>query len=117
MLDISINESQFIPTLGNIEQRRSRNTIKTSARVNDGETVIIGGLMLRSSAYSVAGIPVVRDIPIMKNLLNREETADKQTQVMIFITPHRWEPGLDLPLLKQDDWNVYGTQPDNKNPD
>ncbi len=117
MLDISINESQFVPTLGNIEQRRSRNTIKTSARVKDGETVIIGGLMLRTSAHSIAGIPGVRDIPIAKNLLNREEIVDKQTQVMIFITPHRWEPSLDLPLLNQDNWDIYETQPDNKNPD
>ncbi len=107
MLDISINESQFIPTLGNIEQRRSRNTIKTSARVDDGETVIIGGLMLRTSAHSVAGLPSVREVPLVKNIFNREETADKQTQVMIFITPHRWEPGLDLPILKQQEWNIY----------
>ncbi len=112
MLDISINESQFIPTLGNIEQRRSRNTIKTTAYVNDGETVIIGGLMLRTSSHSLAGPPGVRDIPIANIILGHEEIYDKQTQVMVFITPHRWEPGLDLPLLQQD-WHIYDTHPDN----
>ncbi len=117
MLDISINESQFIPTTGNVEQRRSRNTVKTSTRVDDGETVIIGGLNMQTTSQSFAGLPWVRNIPLVKYLFNREESVDMQTQVMIFITPHRWEPGLDLPLLKQNEWSIYETQPENKNPD
>ncbi len=111
MLDISINESQFIPTLGNVEQRRSRNTIKTSARVGDGQTVIIGGLTLRTRAHSSAGVPGIQNIPIAENLLGHEEYVNKQTQVVMFITPHRWEPGLDLPLLEQDSWNIYNKRP------
>ncbi len=111
MLDISINESQFIPSLGNVEQRRARNTIETSARVSDGQTVIIGGLMLRTRAHSSAGIPGVQNIPIAENIFGHQEYADTQTQVVIFITPHRWEPGLDLPLLEQDSWSIYNQQP------
>ncbi|MCP3675260.1 MAG: type II and III secretion system protein, partial [Gammaproteobacteria bacterium] len=117
MLDIGVNESEFIPTLGNIEQRRSRNTIKTSAHVNDGETVIIGGLMLRTNAHSNAGVPGVRDVPIMRNLFYHNEDYIKQTQVMIFVTPHQWRPGLDLPLLNQDEWSIYDTKTENFDPD
>ena len=35
-LDIEIDQSQFIPTLENVEQRRSRNSISTSTTVKEG---------------------------------------------------------------------------------
>ncbi|MCF6263480.1 MAG: type II and III secretion system protein [Xanthomonadales bacterium] len=107
LLDISIDQSQFIPTLGNVELRRSRNTVKTSARVSDGQTVIIGGLSLKTRAQSVAGLPGLRDLPGLKYFFGHEDHFDQENQVMIFVTPHRWEPGMDAPLVGKNKWGIY----------
>jgi len=107
LLDISIDQSQFIPTLGNVELRRARNTVQTSARVSDGQTVIIGGLSLKTRAQSVAGLPGLRDIPGLKYFFGHEDHFDQENQVMIFVTPHRWEPGMDAPLVGKNKWGIY----------
>ncbi len=106
-LDIEIDESQFIPTLENVEQRRSRNTIRTSTIVEDGQTVIIGGLMLKTGADSIAGIPGLRDVPVLSYFFGHQDIFRQQSQVMIFVTPHLWSPGMVAPVMDQKDWSLY----------
>jgi len=105
-LDIKIDESQFIPTLENVELRRSRNTVSSSTVVEDGQTVIIGGLMLKTRADSEAGIPGLRDLPILKYLFGHQDYFRQDSQVMIFVTPHRWSPGMATPVMNQKEWGL-----------
>jgi type II secretory pathway component GspD/PulD (secretin) len=110
LLDIGVEQSQFQPTLENIEQRRGRNNVSTSVQVMDGQTVIVGGLMLRTRAMSEAGLPFVRNIPPLNLLLRHEDVSKQDNQVMVFITPYRWEPGIDTPLRAVEPFEIYPTR-------
>lgn len=106
-LRIAITESQFIPSLENVEQRRSRNSVSTVTQVGDGETVIIGGLMLNRRGESKAGIPFLRDFPPFSWVFGHEDYSHTDSQVLIYVTPHIWKPGLDLPLEATGEFELY----------
>ncbi len=111
-LDINVVESRFIATLENVEQRRTRNTISTSTRVDDGQTVIIGGLMLKKETTSKAGIPFLRDLPFLSFLFGHKDYDNEQSQVMIFVTPHRWSPEMAAPVMNGKEWSVHALPTD-----
>ena len=106
-LDMNISESRFVPSLENVEQRRTRNSVTTSARVEDGQTVIIGGLMLATQGHSVAGIPGLRDVPGLNLVFGHTDEATQRTQVLIFVTPHLWTPGIRTPVRSLQPLEIY----------
>ncbi|HEX7087972.1 MAG TPA: secretin N-terminal domain-containing protein [Vicinamibacterales bacterium] len=110
LLEIGVEQSQFQPTLENIEQRRARNSVTTSVQVMDGQTVIVGGLMLRTRAMSEAGLPILRHMPFLNFILRHEDMSKQDNQVMVFITPYRWEPGMDTPLRAVEPFEIYPTR-------
>ena len=55
--------------------------------VNNGETVVLGGILIKSEGESESGIPLLSKIPLIGWLFkNKGRTADKR-ELMIFITP------------------------------
>ena len=106
-LRIAITESQFIPSLENVEQRRSRNSVSTVTHVGEGETVVIGGLMLNRRGESKAGIPGLRDLPLLGWVFGHEDYSHTDSQVLVYVTPHLWEPGLNLPLATPGELELY----------
>ena len=104
---MAITESQFIPSLENVEQRRSRNSVATTTQVSDGETVIIGGLMLKRRGQSKAGIPFLRDVFPFSWVFGHEDYSHTDSQVLVYVTPHLWEPGLNLPLATPREFELY----------
>ena len=106
-MDISVAESRFVPSLENVEQRRTRNTVTTSTRVEDGQTVIIGGLLLATQGHSVAGVPGLRDVPGINLVFGHTDEAEQKTQVLIFVTPHLWTPGIRTPVRSLKPLEVY----------
>lgn len=106
-LDIAVEQSQFQPTLENVEQLRARSNVTTSVQVLDGQTVVIGGLMLRGRSKSEAGFPIFRNIPGLNALLHHEDSARQDSQVMVLITPYRWEPGMETPMRGTESFEMY----------
>lgn len=60
----------------------------TSLVVQDGQTIIIGGLIREDKKNSLTGIPFLSKIPILGFLFG-ETTKDKdRTEIIILLTPH-----------------------------
>jgi general secretion pathway protein D len=59
----------------------------TSLVVNDGQTVVIGGLMKSNNRKSNAGIPYLKDIPILGYLFGAGTDQIEKTELIIMITP------------------------------
>jgi hypothetical protein len=106
-LQLAITESQFIPSLENVEQRRSRNSVATVTQVGDGQTVIIGGLMLNRRGQSKAGIPFLRDVFPLSLVFGHQDYSHTDSQVLVYVTPHLWEPGLNVPLETPKGFELY----------
>lgn len=63
-------------------------TVTTSMLVEDGQTAATGGLQVRETTELTAGIPLLKDLPLLGRLfrVTREET--NQRDLIILITPH-----------------------------
>ena len=61
---------------------------KTTLVAEDGQTIVIGGLMKTNKSVSQAGIPWLRKIPILGYLFGGYEKEAKKTELIILITPH-----------------------------
>ena len=70
--------------------RTARRVIKTMVRVEDKETVVIGGLIRTKSNKTRNPVPLLSKIPILKRLLRRIESrdnAEEKGEMVILITP------------------------------
>ncbi|MBL7175573.1 MAG: type IV pilus secretin PilQ [Desulfobacteraceae bacterium] len=64
-----------------------KKTISTTLMIKSGETVVIGGILKESNTEDQAGIPWLRDIPILGWLFKARTKAYTRKELLIFITP------------------------------
>ena len=55
--------------------------------VEDGGTLILGGIYEEENSESVSKVPLLGDIPVVGNLFKSRTRSDKKTELLIFITP------------------------------
>jgi len=55
--------------------------------VNNGETVVLGGIYTKSEGQSEAGVPFLSKIPILGWLFKKKSSFDNQSELLIFLTP------------------------------
>jgi type IV pilus assembly protein PilQ len=60
----------------------------TQVLVNDGETVVIGGLTIIEKTRSRAGIPLLMDLPVIGALFRNEQVRENKRDLLIMVTPH-----------------------------
>jgi type IV pilus assembly protein PilQ len=76
--------------LGPIINKQQSFTIKeasTELLVNDGNTVVIGGIVKTTKKFDEAGVPWLLKIPILGWLFKSEKKEDRKEELLIFITP------------------------------
>jgi general secretion pathway protein D len=59
----------------------------TSLVVQDGNTIIIGGLIRDDISKSRAGIPLLSKIPVLGYLFGSTDNSDQRTELIILLTP------------------------------
>jgi type IV pilus secretin PilQ/predicted competence protein len=62
-------------------------TAKTSVMVQDGGTIVIGGLYKITHSTSSDGVPLLSKIPLLGSLFRNSRKSGSQNELMIFITP------------------------------
>jgi general secretion pathway protein D len=67
-----------------IRQRR----IKTSVVLNDGDALVLGGLIQESKTVTRAQIPIFGDIPLIGNAGKYKDNEVGKTELIIIISPH-----------------------------
>jgi len=63
------------------------NQATTKLLVNDGETVVIGGISKTKETNSETGLPGLRKIPLLGKLFGMSSKLKDKSELMIFITP------------------------------
>lgn len=64
-------------------QKRSADT---TVRLNNGETMVIGGLIGSDEAKSLSKIPLLSDLPLLGALFKNEKSSRTESEIMIFLT-------------------------------
>lgn len=89
-LDISkddVGQWVTLPGGGSVPSIDTRQ-INTQVTVNDGQTVILGGIYEITSTNDLAKVPFLGDIPFLGNLFKNTNKQDKKVELVIMITPH-----------------------------
>jgi len=66
----------------------AKRTVKTTVRVVDGATLVIGGLVRETKLETRRKIFLLGDIPLLGALFRHTSIEKKKTDLLIFITPH-----------------------------
>ena len=61
--------------------------VKTQVLVENGGTVVIGGIFTQSESDTIAKVPVLGDIPYLGNLFKSKDRQTSKTELLVFITP------------------------------
>ncbi len=91
ILDVFITKDSFVsPTEENI------NTLKVRTRVllDNGETVVIGGIYEHQSSETVSKVPLLGDLPVVGNLFKKKGILNSRRELLIFLTPRIINPAL-----------------------
>ncbi|WP_372780121.1 pilus assembly protein N-terminal domain-containing protein [Litorivivens sp.] len=62
-------------------------TIKTSARLEDGQALVIGGLVSRDLSQNNSHTPGLSSIPLIGNMAKSTSDADSDRELIIIVTP------------------------------
>ena len=65
----------------------------TTVNLNNGATVIIGGLIQHHESTQIKKIPILGDLPILGALFRSKEYQENETELVIFVTPWIIEEG------------------------
>ncbi len=63
------------------------NLADTELLVNDGETIVIGGILTSTDSWSEAGVPFFSKIPVLGWLFKQRYKIKTKNELLIFITP------------------------------
>jgi general secretion pathway protein D len=64
-----------------------RNIVHT-IRLKEGETNVLGGLISQLEQNSMTGLPILKDIPVLKYFFGRENKQRNDVEIIIMLTPH-----------------------------
>ncbi|CAA6809041.1 MAG: Type II secretion outermembrane pore forming protein (PulD) [uncultured Sulfurovum sp.] len=76
----------------------SRKQISSVVTLQDGEHVILGGLISSKSGTKVSKVPLLGDLPLLEHLFKREVKVDTVDELVLVITPHIIKKNTDLSL-------------------
>jgi type IV pilus assembly protein PilQ len=64
-----------------------KTNVKTTLQVQDGEEILVGGIVEEQETHGVSKIPFLSNLPFIKHLFTRETTSPKSKEIVILITP------------------------------
>ncbi|HEX4869766.1 MAG TPA: type IV pilus secretin PilQ, partial [Moraxellaceae bacterium] len=63
------------------------NRVTTNVRVDDGQTVVLGGIFQTNTSKQVTKTPFLGDIPFLGRLFRRDSVSNNKQELLIFVTP------------------------------
>lgn len=86
ILNVDINkDSRGTATPGGLAINTKH--VRTLVQVENGGTVVIGGIYTQTESNSVSKVPLLGDIPLLGNLFRHSARIDHKTELLIFLTP------------------------------
>jgi type IV pilus assembly protein PilQ len=79
-IDASIPRVQGIPAI-------DTQAAETKVTVNDGATVVIGGIIVTTQRTDIQQVPIVGSLPIIGNLFKHTTVSSSSQELLFFLTP------------------------------
>ena len=78
----------------------SKKEVKTTAILNNGESVIIGGLIENKTEITNQKVPVLGDIPLFGELFKNSVSNNKKNNLVVIITPYLIPKTKDITFIR-----------------
>lgn len=98
-LKIAQETSRVLGDTQSLSPSTLKRTIDTTVIVDDGSTVVLGGLIDESFTDSRYKVPCLGDIPILKYLFSSIGKSQSKTNLYVFLTSHVVENGSEAKAL------------------
>ena len=90
--DITLNITQIVSGIAQSSTSQggiitNERKIETTVRVNDGDTIVLGGLLRDEIQEKVSKVPFLGDIPLLGRLFKHSSTQVRKTNLMVFLRP------------------------------
>lgn len=88
IMDLKVNQDSVgdIDTASNIPVIDT-NEVITSVIVDNGQTVVLGGVFRSEEIKSIAKTPFLGDLPVLGRLFRKNVTSQEKAELLVFITP------------------------------
>lgn len=91
IMDLEVHDDtvgQFVPTAngGSVPSINTRN-VKTQVLVDDGDTVVLGGIYETTNTTTVNKVPLLGDLPLLGWLFRNTQATNNKDELLIFVTP------------------------------
>jgi type IV pilus assembly protein PilQ len=90
ILDLEITQDtrgETVSTGNGPAQAIDTQRIRTQVLVDNGATVVLGGIYQQQMTNTTSKVPVFGDIPYLGNLFKRRNDFNEKTELLIFVTP------------------------------
>ena len=64
------------------------NTMLSVVRLKNNETLVLGGLITDDKSLRVNGVPILKEIPLIKYIFSSKESITSKKELVFVITPH-----------------------------
>ena len=95
ILDLSVTKDSVGQVFNGIPSIDTRE-LTTQVLVDNGETVVLGGIYEQTVRTDISKIPVLGDLPYLGRLFRRENEQDDKSELLIFVTPKILKESLTL---------------------
>ena len=65
----------------------NKNEVNAKVLVNDGETIVIGGVFSNTQNRKVDKVPLLGDMPFLGRLFRRDSVIEEKSELLVFLTP------------------------------
>ena len=100
ILDLKVTKDsvgQYVPSAtGGLVPSIDTRQITTQVLVNDGQTVVLGGILETDSRDDVNKVPFLGDVPGLGVLFRKKATRDEKNELLIFVTPKILREGASI---------------------
>ena len=88
LVDASVEALLSAAEIKTDKPRSTQRTVQTQVTVNDGDTVVIGGLITENAIENKKFVPILSGIPLLGKMFQSTSIEKEQRELFIFITPN-----------------------------
>ena len=95
IMDLKVNKDNpdYTNLVGGVPPIDTR-SVETSVLVDNGETVVLGGVNERERTFQKEQVPWLGDLPVLGNLFKTTNRRDLNSELLIFVTPKILKEGV-----------------------
>lgn len=94
IMDLVIKNDSFRESEFGGEPPIDTNQIETQVLVDNGQTVVLGGILTTEQLSQIAKTPLLGDLPILGHLFRYTQESNDKVELLVFITPRLLDDGL-----------------------